>query len=180
MCWTMFGKPFGSNQVDHVQQLRLHYRSNRRSMFRNPFDQSTCFILNGYGEKWGGSRARATILEQTTDSSDCSSVSTPDMQGVHSENTSEMYTETMELSRFIPSGSSLLLSVELTIHLKSRLEVCSLIEHHDVRRVVVKAGFLISCWHIPLLPCSYGHKVGSGKNFEIILSFLEFVGESTP
>ena len=78
-----------------------------------PISSVTFFIMKSYGEKWEGSRLRASVAERHS-SADWGVVDTVNLSGVHAKNTSEMYPEKMNLPHPIPTASSLQVSYELT------------------------------------------------------------------
>jgi lysophospholipase L1-like esterase len=77
-----------------------------------PIRAVTFFIMKSYGEKWEGSRLEVRVKSQ--DQSDAwKDIQIREMVGFHGKNTSEMYTEAIELSKPIPIGSSLRLGAKL-------------------------------------------------------------------
>jgi lysophospholipase L1-like esterase len=92
-----------------------------------PIRAVTFFIMKSYGEKWKGSRLEVRVKSQ--EQSDVwKDIHVREMVGFHGKNTSEMYTEAIELSKPIPVGSSLRLGAKLvggTTFKLMGLAVCS-------------------------------------------------------
>jgi hypothetical protein len=90
--------------------------------------------MKSYGPKWQGSRLRVHtwLYNDSTDSNsngiDWEELNVKEMVGFHDKNTSEMYTEAIELTKPIERGTSLRLGAELvggTMFKLMGLAVCS-------------------------------------------------------
>ena len=78
-----------------------------------PIQSVTFFIMKSYGTKWQDSKVRVQTYSRQKSSSTWDEVNVKEMVGFHDKNTSEMYTEAIELSDPIERGGSLRLGAQL-------------------------------------------------------------------
>jgi hypothetical protein len=99
-----------------------------------PIQSVTLFIMKSYGPKWDGSRLRLQtwLRNDNTDSNsnviNWEELNAKEVVGFHDKNTSEMYTEAIELTKPIERGTSLRVGAELvggTMFKLMGLAVCS-------------------------------------------------------
>lgn len=82
-----------------------------------PIQSVTFFIMKSYGPKWQGSRLRVQTWQnkdsKNSDEIDWEELNVKEMVGFHDKNTSEMYTEAIELTKPIERGASLRVGAQL-------------------------------------------------------------------
>jgi hypothetical protein len=84
---------------------------------RQPVRTLTFFVMKSYGEKWANSTARIEVSSNQSDSSTSTSewkmLASKDLFGFHDKETSEMYTEPIELPNGVQTESSLRITITL-------------------------------------------------------------------
>ena len=94
--------------------------------FLQPIRSVTFFFMKSYGSKWQNSELQIRTWKSTSDDSEV--LVERNIYGVHDKNTSEMYTEAIELSEPIPVGTGLKVGAKLiggTTFKLMGLAVCS-------------------------------------------------------